>query len=69
MNDYDEFLRTERKRAFGFSGNIYENDEDFECPICGSCDWDFLFKDCHGDVIGCQECVTKIYPDEKCMAE
>ena len=45
------------------AGDIFDGDE-YECPVCTSHDWDFLLKDCHGDIIGCQECVTKIYPGE-----
>ena len=68
MSFYDEVLRAERQRTLGFGMDIRDGDE-FECPVCGSIDWDFLLKDCHGDVVGCQECVTKIYPDEKYETE
>lgn len=62
MSFYDEVLRMERQRIGDFA-DVCEFDE-IKCPFCGSCDWDFIFKDCHGDVVGCQECVTKSYPSE-----
>ena len=68
MNFYNEVLRAERERTSGFGGDIYDGDE-YECPLCGSCEWDFLLKDCHGDIIGCQECVTKIYPEDEFLTE
>lgn len=63
MGFYDEVLRAERQRTLGCGLDIEESDE-VQCPICGSVEWEFLFKDYHGDTIGCQECVTKTYPDE-----
>lgn len=68
MDFYNQILRAEQERIGGFSSGIYDGDE-YECPLCGSCDWDFLLKDCHGDIIGCQECVTKSYPGEERSAE
>ena len=63
MSFYDEVLRSERQRTLGYGLDIPEDDE-IKCPICGSVDWDFIFKDYHGDTVGCQECVTKSYPEE-----
>ena len=68
MSLYSDILRSERQRTLGLQMDIYDGDE-FECPVCGSCEWDFLLKDCHGDIIGCQECVTKIYPGEEFLTE
>lgn len=68
MSFYDEVLRAERQRTLGFGMDVLDGDE-FECPFCGSIDWDFLLKDCHGDIIGCQECVTKVYPGENYETE
>ncbi len=68
MSLYSDILRSERQRILGPQMDIYDGDE-FECPVCGSCEWDFLLKDCHGDIIGCQECVTKVYPGEEFLTE
>lgn len=68
MNFYQEVLKAERQRLSGYGLEDLDGDE-FECPVCGSLDWDFLLKDCHGDIIGCQECVTKVYPDENYVTE
>lgn len=62
MSFYDEVLRMERQRIGSFADPA--DDDEIKCPFCGSSDWDFILKDCHGDVVGCQECVTKSYPDE-----
>lgn len=63
MSFYDEVLRAERQRTLGCGLDIPDDDE-IKCPICGSVDWDFIFKDYHGDTVGCQECVTKSYPED-----
>ena len=63
MNEYADIMRSERCRTMNY-GNDYEDGTDRECPVCGGADWDFLLKDCHGDIIGCQDCVSKIYYNE-----
>ena len=63
MNFYDEVMKAERQRTLNYGADLPEEGV-LECPMCGSCEWDFLLKDCHGDFIGCQECVSKIYPSE-----
>lgn len=63
MNFYDEVMRAERQRTLNYGADVTEICEK-QCPACGSTDWDFLLKDCHGDFIGCQECVSKIYQSE-----
>ena len=68
MSLYNDILRSEIQRTIEPQMDIYDGDE-FECPVCGSCEWDFLLKDCHGDIIGCQECVTKVYLGEKFLTE
>ena len=68
MSFYEEVLRAERQRTMGFGMDIPDGDE-FICPVCGSSEWDFLLKDCHGDIIGCQECVSKVYPEDSYLTE
>ena len=63
MNFYDEVMKAERQRTLNYGSDLPEEAE-IECPVCGSTEWDFLLKDCHGDFIGCQECVSKIYSSE-----
>lgn len=63
MNFYDEVMKCERQRTLNYGADVPE-EMGAECPFCGSVEWDFLLKDCHGDFIGCQECVSKIYPSE-----
>lgn len=63
MNFFDEVMKLERQRTMNYAGDIPDSDE-IQCPICGSVEWGFLLKDCHGDMVGCQDCVTKVYsPD------
>ena len=63
MNEYAEIMRMERSRTMNY-GDDYGEESEVKCPVCDSSEWDFLLKDCHGDVIGCEECVSKIYYDE-----
>ncbi len=63
MGFYDDMLRAERQRTMNYGADIPDGDE-VVCPVCGSGEWDFLFKDCHGDLIGCQECVSKLYIED-----
>ncbi|MBR4721394.1 MAG: hypothetical protein IK057_06510 [Clostridia bacterium] len=63
MNEYAEIMRMERSRTMNY-GADYGDETEIKCPVCGSSEWDFLLKDCHGDLIGCEECVSKIYYDE-----
>lgn len=63
MDDYAEIMRLERCRTMNYASDIPE-DTEIKCPICNSSDWDFLLKDVHGDVIGCEDCVSKIYYNE-----
>ncbi|MBO5059970.1 MAG: hypothetical protein J6C82_03560 [Clostridia bacterium] len=65
MGFYDDVMRAERRRTLDYAADIPDGDE-VQCPVCGGYDWDFLLKDCHGDVIGCQECVTKLYWEDLC---
>ncbi len=63
MNDFAEIMKLEKCRTMNYGNDIGEESE-AKCPICESSDWDFLIKDCHGDIIGCEECVSKIYYNE-----
>ena len=66
MNEYAEVMRMERCRTMNY-GNDYgieAEESEAKCPMCGGTDWDFLLKDCHGDIIGCEDCVSKIYYNE-----
>lgn len=60
MSFYDDVMRAERQRTMDYGEDIPDGDE-VQCPVCGSVEWDFLLRDCHGDLIGCQECVSKVY--------
>ena len=63
MNEYAEIMRSERCRTMNYGADFPEESES-KCPVCGSAEWDFLIKDCHGDIIGCEDCVSKIYYNE-----
>ena len=63
MNEYADIMRLERIRTMNYGSDIPEESE-AKCPVCGSGEWDFLLKDCHGDIIGCEDCVSKIYYNE-----
>ena len=57
MSFYDEILRCERARL--------ELDEEEvpadACEICGSKNYDYILKDKDGYIVGCDDCVTKVY--------
>lgn len=56
MGLYDEVLRCERARL--------EPEEEIPieaCEFCGSKNYDYLLKDKHGDIVGCDDCVTRVY--------
>ncbi|MCR4718371.1 MAG: hypothetical protein K5768_01925 [Firmicutes bacterium] len=63
MNEYAEIMRMERCRTMNYGADFPEESE-AKCPVCSGTDWDFLLKDCHGDIIGCEDCVSKIYYNE-----
>lgn len=49
--DIAAILRTGYPRGHEDNGPV--------CPICGA-EADTFFKDTHGDIFGCCECVTKV---------
>lgn len=57
MSIYDDVLRCERARL--------EPDEEETpieaCEFCGSKNYDYLLKDKDGWIVGCDDCVTKVY--------
>ena len=57
MSLYDDIMRCERARL--------EPDEEEvivePCEICGSKHYDYLVKDKHGDFVGCDDCITRVY--------
>lgn len=59
MSFYDGVLRSERARL----GNYGMSEEYIppKCPLCGSRDWDYVYRDKHGDIVGCEMCVDKDY--------
>lgn len=63
MQEYAEIMRSEKCRTMNYGADIPEESE-AKCPVCESSEWDFLVKDFHGDVIGCEDCVSKIYYNE-----
>ncbi|MDD6735721.1 MAG: hypothetical protein PUE13_05350 [Clostridiales bacterium] len=63
MDIYGDIMRAERCRTMNYGADIAEECE-VRCPICNSVDWDFLLRDNYGDIIGCEDCVTKVYIDE-----
>ncbi len=60
MSYIDDVVRSEQERIMC---DLYE-DCRAQCPECGSCSWDYLVKNVCGDVVGCEECVSKLYADE-----
>ena len=57
MSLYDDVLNCERARL--------EPDEEEitiePCEFCGSKSYDYLLKSKDGDIVGCDDCVTKVY--------
>ena len=35
------------------------------CEICGSIHYDYLVKDKCGDIVGCDDCITRVYSGER----
>lgn len=63
MDVYTDIMRAERSRTMRYGAELDECCE-IRCPVCNSAEWEYLFRDNGGDIVGCQECVSKIYPDE-----
>jgi hypothetical protein len=57
MSHYDDVLRCERARL--------EPDEDEmviePCEFCGSKNYDYLLKNNDEEIVGCDDCVTRVY--------
>lgn len=57
MSLYDDVLRCERARL-----EPDEEDAPIEpCEVCGCINYDYLLKHRDGDIVGCDNCVTKVY--------
>lgn len=63
MGFYTDVLKAEKQRTMNYGADICE-EETIQCPVCGGDDWNFLIKDAHGDYVGCQDCISKVYLDE-----
>ena len=63
MNVYEDVMRAERCRTMNY-GADFDDESDMHCPICNSDEWEYLFRNSYGDIIGCQDCVSKVYIEE-----
>ncbi len=63
MHTYEDIMRAERARTMNYGADI-DDEYEVHCPICNSTDWEYLLRNNYGDIIGCQECVSKVYLDE-----
>ncbi len=63
MGFYSDVLRAERQRTMNYGADFNEH-TDVQCPVCGGVEWNFLIKDTHGDYVGCQDCISKVYLSE-----
>lgn len=57
---YEEVMQMERARTANYGMDV----EEFippKCPACKRRNYDYVVRDRHGKVIGCDECVTKDY--------
>lgn len=56
MSHYDDVLRCERARL--------EPDDDEPivepCECCGCTNYDYIFENREGEIVGCDNCVTKV---------
>lgn len=63
MDFYADIMRAERSRTMNYGADA-DDESELRCPICNCTEWDYLLRDNCGDIIGCQECVSKVYPEE-----
>lgn len=61
MNAYSEIMRCENQRL---AGGVCGDDDRCECPVCGSRCWDYLICNYQTDIVGCTDCVSRMYPEE-----
>ena len=60
MNSYKNVMTMELCRTGRFGADIlFEENE--PCPVCSSKSWDYLLRDKDGILVGCDECLSKIY--------
>lgn len=57
MSHYDDVMRCERARLEPIEIDVQPE----PCEICGSKHYDYLVKDKHGDFVGCDDCITRVY--------
>lgn len=60
MSFYDDVMRMERMRTGNYGADCAEYIPP-RCPICKSRNWDFVYKNYAGEVIGCDCCVKEDY--------
>ncbi len=60
MSYINDIVRCEQERMVC---DMYDESQ-AQCPECGSSSWDYLMKNVCGDIVGCEECVTRMYADE-----
>ena len=57
MSLYDDVMRCERARLEPVEIEVQPE----PCEICGSIHYDYLVKDKHGDFVGCDDCISRVY--------
>lgn len=60
MSFYDEVLRCESQRLAP-----EDEPDEVECEACGSIHYDYLVRDFNGHIVGCDDCITKVYRGEE----
>ena len=60
MNSYENIILSERCRTMNY-GMDGKRDTPRQCPVCGSRSHDYLLRDSCGEIVGCDNCITKLY--------
>lgn len=60
MNSYENIIRAEKCRTMNY-GMDDKWDTPRQCPVCGSCNYDYLLRASAGEIVGCDNCTTKFY--------
>lgn len=60
MNSYKNIFTMERGRTMNYGADIQQIAKT-PCPVCSSKSWDYLLRDKDGELVGCDDCLKRIY--------
>ncbi|MBE7015924.1 MAG: hypothetical protein E7417_03790 [Ruminococcaceae bacterium] len=60
MNSFENIIVSEKCRTMNY-GMDAKWDKPRQCPVCGSTCQDYLLRNSCGDIVGCDNCITKFY--------